>query len=767
MLHQFLFYSGPYGRDLFFVTSSSYLCDMCRLGFMFFIGSAMGMLMRNFLIICLAFMAVLFAPSPQAAESVPVKSGRAVAQLVTSYDSAAPGQDLHIALSLRLEEHWHTYWRNAGGPGMPAEIRFEILGQEQLGGDPGIVAIGDIIWPLPEIISTGPIVSYAFEDRLVLPMPLHISKDAKPGQVIIIKAQASYLVCYEVCLPEMAELELPLAITEMGAESVQDGRWDANISRTLKNAPKPENLQASAVLADGSLQVDIAGGTLDFSSIKNPYFLPYEQDLIEAGAAQITLRGDTGLRFKLEPSFGLADGIKSFPAVLAFEEKIDGSWQRRGIVVDVQTDARVDIGTVKVGAKSGGGSGNSIGLWAALVGAFIGGLILNLMPCVFPVLSLKALGFARAAHEDRRVIRKHGWLYTAGVMLSFLALAALILALKAGGAGIGWGFQLQNPVLVGALALLFFIIALNLFGMFQIGGRLQNAGSDLATSGGAKGAFFTGVLAVVVATPCTAPFMAGALGFAFSQSALMLVLVFMALGAGFALPFLALSYSPGLLAKLPKPGPWMDTFKQFLAFPMLAAAVWLVWVLSIQTGAGGVLRILSIMLLLGFAIWLWKYKGIAARIALVLSVMMGAYLLKDLGVAEREQELASLPQTSVWSPERVAELRADGHIVFVDFTAAWCVTCKANEIGIINKPKTQELFERFGVKALVGDWTKRDAAITKELARHGRSGVPLYLVYAPTTDMGAGDAVPQILPQILTYKIIEKALVKANPKNAK
>ncbi|MCF6219657.1 MAG: thioredoxin family protein [Robiginitomaculum sp.] len=723
--------------------------------------------MRNFLFICLALVVVLFAPSPQAAESVPVKSGRAVAQLVTSHDTAAPGQDLHIALSLRLEEHWHTYWRNAGGPGMPAEIRFEILEQEKLGDDPGIVTIGDIIWPLPEIISTGPIVSYAFEDRLLLPMPLHISKDAKPGQVIIIKAQASYLVCYEVCLPEMAELELSLVITEMGAEPVKDGRWDANISRTIKNAPKPENLLASAVLADGSLQVDIAGGELDFGTIRNLYFLPYEQDLIEASAAQITLRGDTGLRFKLEPSFGLADGVKNFPAVLAFQEKIDGSWQRRGIVVDVQAGARIDIGRVKAdtksGTKSGGGAGNAIGLWAALVGAFIGGLILNLMPCVFPVLSLKALGFARAAHEDRSVIRKHGWLYTAGVMLSFLTLAVVILALKAGGAGIGWGFQLQNPVLVGALALLFFVIALNLFGVFQIGGSVQNTGSDLATSGGAKGAFFTGVLAVVVATPCTAPFMAGALGFAFAQPALMLIFVFIALGAGFALPFLALSYAPGLLARLPKPGPWMDTFKQFLAFPMLAAAVWLVWVLSAQTGTNGVWRILGAMLLVGFAVWLWKYKSMMAKIALAMSVLLAGYFVKDLGEAAREQELSTLPQTSVWSPERVAELRADGHIVFVDFTAAWCITCKVNEVGAINKPQTQELFAKYGVKTLVADWTSRDDAITKELARQGRSGVPLYLVYEP----GRDDTSPQILPQILNYEIIEKAVEKANLENAK
>jgi len=700
--------------------------------------------MRNFLFIFVAILAVWFAPATHAAESAPVKSGRAVAQLVTSYDTAAPGQDILVALSLRLEPHWHTYWRNAGGPGEPAEMYWEV---------PETISIGEIIWPLPQIVKTGPIINYAFEDRLLLPMPMHISKNAKLGETITINAQASYLVCYQVCLPEMAELSLSLVI----GEPIKDARWSANIERTIKRAPKPENLQASAALVDGALQIDIGGGLLDFSTIKDPYFFPYEQDLIKASAKQIIERGDTGLRFKLQASYGLQDGIKNAPGVLAFSEKTDDGWKRRGIVVVAETGGSVETGINDAKTNSSKSKGQPISLWAALIGAFIGGLILNLMPCVFPVLSLKALGFARAAHEDRKIIRSHGWLYTAGVMSSFMILAAIILALKAGGASIGWGFQLQNPVLVGALSALFFIIALNLFGLFNIGRSLQNTGSDLATNRGTKGAFFTGVLAVIVATPCTAPFMAGALGFAFTQSATMLVVIFLALGSGFALPFLALSYAPGLLARLPKPGPWMDTFKQFLAFPMLAAAIWLVWVLSIQTGAGGVLRLLSAMLLLGFAVWLWNFKNLVAKIALGASILLGAYLIKELSVAEREQEFSSLPQSSVWSPERLAELRADGHTVFVDFTAAWCVTCKANEVGVIHKPKAQDLFARTDTVILVADWTRRDDVITAELARHGRSGVPLYLVYSPGTD----NAGPQILPQILTYGILEKALEKA------
>ncbi|PHS35112.1 MAG: thiol:disulfide interchange protein [Robiginitomaculum sp.] len=701
--------------------------------------------MRILSSICLAFLAFLtlnLSPSAQAAESEPVKSGRAVAQLVTSYDSVEPGQEIYIALSMRLEPHWHTYWRNAGGPGEPAELHWNL---------PDSVTIGEIIWPLPQTVSTGPLINYAFEDRLLLSMPMRISKDAKPGDVLTIKAQATYLVCYQICLPEMAELVLELPI---GAP-VKDDRWSGNIERTIKRAPKPEGLQASARLKNGVLNLDIGGGELDFAAIKNPYFFPYEQDLIDASAPQNIGSAERGVRLNLTPSFGLEDGLKDIPGVLAFEEKTENGWTRRGIEVLVVAGAKIDIGAVQ-NASGRGAIHASAGLLATLLGAFIGGMILNLMPCVFPVLSLKVLGFARAAHDERNVIRAHGWLYALGVMLSFLALAAVILALKAGGASVGWGFQLQNPVLVGALALLFFVIAMNLFGFFDIGGHLQNTGSGLATSGGYKGAFFTGVLAVIVATPCTAPFMAGALGFAFAQSAVTTLLIFIALGAGFALPFLALSYAPALLKRLPKPGPWMDVFKQFLAFPMLGAAVWLIWVLSVQTGADGVLRVTGAMLLLGFAIWLWKRKGVFAKILLAVSVLTSGYLVYNLRVATYEQGLAELPKAQAWSPERVAQLRSEGKIVFVNFTAAWCVSCKVNDKLVLQRRATIELFARTNTVMLIADWTRRDDRITAELTRHGRSGVPLYLVYPP----GTHKVDPQLLPQVLSYKTLEKALAK-------
>jgi thiol:disulfide interchange protein DsbD len=329
--------------------------------------------------------------------------------------------------------------------------------------------------------------------------------------------------------------------------------------------------------------------------------------------------------------------------------------------------------------------------------------------------------------------------------------------LKASGAGLGWGFQLQNPIVVGGLALLFFVIALNLFGLFELGGRFQNTGSSLAQKDGAAGAFFTGVLAVVVATPCTAPFMASALGFAFAQPAAITLLVFLALGVGFALPFLVLSHAPKLLARLPKPGPWMDGFKQFLAFPMLATSIWLVWVLTHLSGADGSARILIAMLMSGFGIWLFKGKRPVAKILAALSLVFSGYLVTSLTFAPLSVARPSAQAHEDWSLEKVATLRAQGHPVFVDFTASWCVTCKVNERLVLDSEKTRALFARTNTKVLVADWTRKDARIAAELARHGRSGVPLYLIYGPGTEPED----PQILPQTLRYSLLERALKAA------
>lgn len=377
----------------------------------------------------------------------------------------------------------------------------------------------------------------------------------------------------------------------------------------------------------------------------------------------------------------------------------------------------------------------------------MGGLILNVMPCVFPVLSIKALSLAGGAQAG--TARRHGLLFLAGVMTTFLLLAAGLLALQAAGAAVGWGFQLQEPVVIGALALLFFVIGLNLVGAFEIGGAAQNVGASLAGRGGDAGAFFTGALAVVAATPCTAPFMAGALGWAATQPPAASLAVFAGLGLGFAAPFTALSFAPGLHRRLPKPGPWMETFRQALAFPMFGAAVWLVWVHAVQTGADGVMALLAVFVAAAFAVWTlragtnWRVAGLAVLVG------VAALAWRPLTTVVAAAPVAAQGETAeAWSPARVAELTAAGQPVFVNFTAAWCVSCKANEAIALSRPAVRKAFADAGVVYLKGDWTARDSVIARELAAHGRTGVPLYLYYAP------GTAAPVALPQLLSERLL-------------
>lgn len=693
--------------------------------------------MRILISIITLVAANLISLAGYAAESAPVKSGRAVAQLVASHNTVKPGQNLHIALLLELEPNWHTYWRNPGGPGEPATLQWSTHNGAK---------IGEIIWPIPKLITTGPIINYGFDGQVLLPMTLQIPETAVLGDTYHVSAQSSYLVCYDVCLPESARLELSLVI---GTPS-RDEHWFSNIQSVLSNAPIPEGLSGSVRLSGENLLIKIASNTLDFTELSNPYFFPYEQDVIEASLPQVISRGDASITFSLMPGFLFEDEIRDVSGVFAYTQITKTGSVQRGIVVTAQARRSVDASKDETLADNS----STLGIMSAIFGAFLGGLILNLMPCVFPVLSLKALGFARAAHGEAHKITMQGWLYTLGVLATFLGMAILLLVLKQGGAMVAWGFQLQNPIIVGALVLLFFAIALNLLGVYEIGGRAQNIGANLTKQDNSKGAFFTGVLAVVVATPCTAPFMAGAMGFALTQPALHTLLIFVALGAGFALPFLALSYAPWLLKRLPKPGLWMDTFKQFLAFPMFATSAWLIWVLSIQAGPDGVLRILIAMLLVGLCFWLWKHQGWIAKISFMLCLFLGTWAIYSLGSVKRAEVLTTHNESLPWSQDAVRKLRAQGHPVFVDFTAAWCVTCKVNERTVLHTHKTKYLFEQTNTKVLIADWTNHNDTITAELARHGRAGVPLYLFYpAGTTEID-----PIILPQILSFNTLEKAL---------
>ena len=684
----------------------------------------------------------------QAAESAPVDTGKVVAQLVSSHHSAPAGSTVNVALRTVLDDKWHTYWRNPGDSGEPVQIDWRL---------PEGASAGEITWPLPDAIPTGPLINYGFEGVPFFPVSITLPEDVQSGEMIIIEAGVYYLVCKDVCIPESADLSLQIMI----GDAELNGRWDSAINRALDKAPKKGTVEAGVMKVGETVIYSFAN--LPKGDFSRAHFFPNDLGVIKPSEAQKITITETGLKISVGAEYVWNNALpESFEGVLRYMD----NGEAKGVIVSAAVGQAMAIGAPVTASPSNGGTSpapisqaiGGITLWGAVISAFLGGLILNLMPCVFPIISMKALSLTKIAHGEKPAIRREAHFYTLGVIAMFMGLTLILLALKAAGTEIGWGFQLQSPLIVGLLALLLFAIGLNLLGVFEFGSGLQNTGSALVGKGGKSGAFFTGALAVIVATPCTAPFMAGAIGYAMAQPAVIMMAVFMALAIGFALPFLLLGYMPALLAKLPKPGPWMVRFKELLAFPMLGAAIWLVWVLSLQAGADGVLKVLLAMLTLGFALWCWKRSGGLAKTVAILS-LFGALFLPFTVSASSSSASTSLSaegyEKLAWSPAMVAERRAAGQTVFVDFTAAWCVTCKVNERLVLEKASTRALFKEANTAFLVADWTNKNDEIARELARHGRSGVPLYLVYPS----GNNDVSPLILPQVLTEAVLRDALL--------
>lgn len=683
-----------------------------------------------------AFLIWLFATTNVfATTSLPVDTGRVEASLLSTHYTVSPGQTFQVALKTTLDDQWHTYWRNPGDSGEPVQISWVL---------PETLSAGDIVWPLPYPIPTGPIINYGFEGAPLFPVDFTVAEDALVGAVLEIQADVYYLVCKDICIPEEGVLRLILQVTE--AAELNDGNAAA-IAEAINLAPQPLDLTASMQATDERLSIQFTD--LPDGDFAQAYFFPYDNTVLVHSDPQIVTVGPVGIDIATTPSFGWQNGLEGPQAgVLAFEQ--DG--RRLGRIVSVPIAEALTIGVATSGSGSGGAADVEITLIGAILGAFLGGLILNLMPCVFPVISLKALSLAKSAHSERKTAQHEAWAYAAGVMVTFLLLLAALLVVKAGGAALGWGFQLQNPVIVGLLALLLFAVGLNLLGMFEIsGGSYQGTGASLAGKGGLTGSFFTGALAVLVATPCTAPFMASAIGYALAQPVLLTALVFAALAAGFAAPFVLLAYAPGLLTKLPKPGPWMVRLREILAFPMFAASVWLVWVLGNQAGVDGMALILLAMLALSIGIWLfqrqtiWRFIGAAMMILAVSLPFMARTAPTDASA-----ELA----IDAWSPERVAELQAEGRPVFVDFTADWCVTCKVNERLVLKTDAVKQAFAETNTAFLIADWTNRNDLIARELESYGRAGVPLYL-YFPAGDNSVRG---EVLPQVLTTDLIVSTL---------
>lgn len=670
---------------------------------------------------------LLLALPSFASQSISVDTGKVEASLISSHDVVPPGGKFHVALRTLLDDHWHTYWRNSGDSGEPVFIDWKV---------PEGVLVGDIAWPLPQTIATGPIINYGFEGTPLFPVEFTLPETAELGSVIMVDADFYYLVCKDVCIPEQGKASLPIKV----GEAEVDTRWQAEINAALAATPKQSGIKGTINKTAENVVIGFTDAS-SLSTAQDVHFFPYDQGVLGHSAPQAVRVGSKGLEITTAADYIWDEPMAEIlSGVLAFTQ----NGQRVGHEVTLTVGQTSDLGFSATKPQAVGG----ITLWTAIIGALIGGLILNLMPCVFPVISIKALSIAKSAHGERSAIKRDAWLYTAGVVATFLLLTFVLLALKASGSEIGWGFQLQSPKVVGVLAVLLFVIGLNLLGMFEFGTSLQNTGAELTQKSGAAGSFFTGALAVVVATPCTAPMMAGAVGYALAAPAAVTIAVFMALAIGFALPFLLIAYIPGLMSKLPKPGAWMVTFKEILAFPMFAAAIWLVWVLSLQAGEDGVLYVLAAMLAAAFAIWCFKRKGRLNRILGVVAIL--AALALSVSIYPKQVNLAH--EVDAWSAARVSELQAEGRPIFVDFTAAWCVTCKVNEKVVLDQARTQALFAETNTAFLIADWTNKNDIIAAELAKYGRAGVPLYLVYHQNS------VSPVILPQVLTYDVIKDAI---------
>jgi thiol:disulfide interchange protein len=682
-------------------------------------------------------------PPQTPAQSVPGPAKHVATELVAERQGIAPGETIHIALRQQIQKGWHTYWRNSGDSGEPTQIKWTLPDGWQAGG---------FIWAAPQRIPVGPLMNYGYEGEVLLPMTLTAPASAKAGDKVTLKAAVSLLVCAEVCVPEDDALTLTLPVT--GATASEDPRWGDAVEAAVAAAPKPAALSAVFQLHGTSVALAVIGAPLKGADMAGAYFYPFESTVIDHAKPQTIERGPQGLTLTLAPGYAFQGG--KAPANLAGVLSVGGKAYEIAAAPGVPPPGAAGLGAPPAKAEGGGAD---LGLAAAALFAFLGGLILNLMPCVFPILAMKAASLAGHGGGGHAEARRQGLAFGLGSVLTFLGLAGGLIALKAAGSAIGWGFQLQSPPVVAVLSLLMLAVALNLSGLFEVGTSLQGAGSGLASRGGAVGAFFTGALAVVVAAPCTAPFMGPALGWALTQTPAAALTVFLALGLGFAAPFLLVAYAPGLLSRLPRPGPWMELFRKALAFPMYGAAAWLAWVLAQQTGPDDLAKLFAAGVAVGLAAW---FAGLAQRRAalggkpVVLTAAAGLVAALAVAAVVWPQDKAAELQSEPYSPARLAELRAEGRPVFVNYTAAWCVSCQVNDRVALSTHAVVRAFARHKVAYLKADWTKRDASIAAELASHGRIAVPLYLVYGAH----GGDSVT--LPSILTPDIVVKAVEAAD-----
>jgi len=691
------------------------------------------------------------SPEPSIAASEP-EAPRVRVELVSEVRAIAPGQTFWVALYQRIAPGWHTYWLNPGDSGEPPRIEWAL---------PSGFTAGEITWPFPERIPVGPAMTYGYSGEIVLPIPVTAPAGLAPGAHVTLRGQASWLVCEKTCIPEEAPIALTFPV--VGGAPPPDPRGAALIAAARQTVPTPSPWPAFFVATPEDVTLTVSAPGLMAERISDVWFYPARWGAIDLAAPQRTRIDASGIRLDVARGSLVEEVAAPIDGVLVVAERLEGGIARHAF-------------SVTAPPRSVGGDRDAalMSLLRAIVLALAGGLVLNLMPCVLPVLSVKALGLVQHSSGRPALLRAHGLAYAAGVLVSFAVVAGALIALRAGGEQLGWGFQLQSPAFVTLLAWLFFTVALSFSGVIVVGGRFAGAGQALAARSGYVGSFAAGALATVAATPCTAPFMGAAVGFAVTQPWPIALLVFEALGLGLALPYLVLALVPAWSRFLPKAGPWMERLWQFLAFPLYASAAWLVWVVSQQAGSRGVGAALAGIVLIAFASWLhqalgsvralWRRTAILAVAALLPALIVGIVALGPLGAGTRSPAPGVAAAGGVgwepFSPERLAALRASGKPVFVNFTAAWCVTCLVNERVAFRSAAVADVFARKGVVALKADWTTRDPVISQVLGSLGRSGVPLYVLYPPGAAARPGSGTPTVLPQILTEGAVIEAIDK-------
>ena len=651
----------------------------------------------------------------QAAESNRFVSDEDAVSIV-SMSNGASGLALRLGLLFRLSKGWHIYWKNAGDAGSPPQLSFT---------SPPQITTGAFDWPAPDWLVTNGLGNYVVSGTVLLPFTVSLTQ-AVPAEGIDLRSNARWLVCSAViCVPQQAgfSLHLPKGVTSPSTEA-----W---LFASAGEAEPRSSPFAATISADGVLTV--TGKGLGGSNVHAAHFFPDRPDAIVNGAPQSLVLQPKGFSLALKP-------LKWSPKepLTGVLEITDGAGSRQALTVAPKFAAPEPV------------LSTATLLWSAL-GALLGGLLLNLMPCVFPVLAIKALNVAKLGGESRLAIRVQTLAYTVGVVFTMLIVGAVLESLRAAGGQIGWGFQFQSPAFVTFTAWLVFVIGMNLAGIFEFSSRFAGIGSTLAARKGVEGSFVTGLVAVVVATPCTAPFMGAAIASALAGPAIFGLVIFLFLGIGMALPFLVIGFFPRLGALLPRPGEWMEVLRQLLAFPMFATVTWLLWVVARQAGATGVLVALTGTLLLGFALWLLRFRGrilFTARLA----VAVGTLGLLPLITPARAGGATLIPGAIPYSAEKLVSLRAAGTPVLVDISAAWCITCLVNERVALDNGDVQAALRARHAVIMTGDWTDRDPAITAYLEAHHRDGVPLYVYYPP------GHAVPIVLPQILTPSVVRRAL---------